>query len=88
MFSVEFSTKALKAIRKTDAKLRQRMHELAGILATEPVPVKRFDVTKLSGSDGFYRIRLSSFRVKYFIDWSAKKIQILDFQRRDEHTYD
>ena len=88
MFSVEFSRRSLKAIRKADAKLRMRMHELVGVLATEPVPAKRFDVTKISGSDGFYRIRLSSFRVKYFVDWTAKKIQVLDFQRRDEHTYD
>ena len=88
MFSVEFSPRSLKAIRKTDDKLRERIHELVAMLQTEPVPAKRFDVTKLSGSDGFYRIRLSSFRIKYFIEWTAKKIQVLDFQRRDEHTYD
>ena len=88
MFSVEFSPRALKAVRNTDAKLRLRIHELVGVLRTEPVPAKSYDVAKLSGSDGFYRIRLSSFRMKYFVDWQAKKIQVLDFQRRGEHTYD
>lgn len=86
MFSVEFHPSALKAIRKADAKMRQRVHELAGILTFEPVPAKRYDVRNLD--EGFYRVRLSSFRIQYFVDWAAKKIQILDFQRRDEHTYD
>ncbi len=84
---MEIHPRALKAIRKTDAKIRQRMHDLVGVLQTEPVPAKRYDLTKLSGSDGFYRVRLSSFHLKYFVDWKAKKIQVLDFQRRDEHTY-
>ncbi len=88
VFSVEFSPRALKAIRKTDAKLRQRIHELAGVFQTEPVPVKRYDVAKLSGSDGYYRVRLSSFRLKYFVGWKARKIQVLNFERRGEHTYD
>ncbi len=88
MFSVEFSNNSLKALRKTDAKTRARVHKVADVLTVEPVPVNRFDVRKLSGFDGCYRIRLSSYRLKYFVDWDSKKIQVLEFERRDEHTYD
>ncbi len=87
MFSVDLSNNALKYLKKSDAKLRQRVHQLIDILNTEPVPVKHYDVLKLSGSDGYYRIRISSHRVKYFVDWDKKKIQILDVERRDENTY-
>jgi mRNA-degrading endonuclease RelE of RelBE toxin-antitoxin system len=88
LFSVELGNKAVKALRKADEKTRARVHETIDILSIEPVPVKHFDVRKISGSDGHYRIRLSSYRLKYFVDWDNKKIQILEFERRDEHTYD
>lgn len=87
MFSVELSNNALKHLKKSDDKLRQRVHQLIETLMNEPVPAKHYDVLKLSGLDGFYRIRLSSHRVKYFIDWNQKKIQILEVERRDENTY-
>lgn len=87
MFSVDVSNNALKALRKADAKMRQRAHAVIEVLKTEPVPVNNFDVKKLSGSDGFYRIRLSSYRLKYFVDWEQKLVQVLEFERRDEHTY-
>jgi mRNA-degrading endonuclease RelE of RelBE toxin-antitoxin system len=81
------SNNALKALRKSDAKMRKRVHAVIAVLGSEPVPVKHFDVLKLEGADGYYRIRLSSYRLKYFVNWNDKKIQILDFERRDEHTY-
>lgn len=87
MFSVDLSNQALKALKKADAKMRQRVHDLIKILYNEPIPIKHYDVIKLSGSDGYYRIRLSSYRLQYFVDWTEKKIQILNFERRDEHTY-
>ncbi|MBU1197293.1 type II toxin-antitoxin system RelE/ParE family toxin [Candidatus Micrarchaeota archaeon] len=88
MFNIYFSPQALKAIRKANPEMRKRVHELAGILQTEPVPAKRYDVTKLSGGDGYFRIRLSRYRLQYFVDWKRKKIQVLNFGLRDEHTYD
>ncbi|MBI5226584.1 type II toxin-antitoxin system RelE/ParE family toxin [Candidatus Micrarchaeota archaeon] len=84
---MEYSNNALKYLKKAEPKLRERMHLLADILMHEPVPAKHYDVLKLSGSDGYYRIRLSSHRVQYFVDWDNKKIQILDVERRDENTY-
>ncbi|HIH20835.1 TPA: type II toxin-antitoxin system RelE/ParE family toxin [Candidatus Micrarchaeota archaeon] len=87
MFSVDLSNQALKALKKADAKMRQKAHELINTLHNEPVPVNHYDVIKISGTDGHYRIRLSSHRLKYFVDWNEKKIQILDFERRNEHTY-
>lgn len=84
---MEHSNKSLKALKKADAKMRERVHQAIAVLSIEPVPVNHYDVTKLSGMDGYYRIRLSSYRLKYFVDWENKKIQILEFERRDEHTY-
>lgn len=87
MFSVFFSNNALKFLRKAEPKLRNRVHELVDILQTEPIPAKTRDVLKLAGQDGFYRVRLSSYRVKYYVDWNGKKIKILEVERRDETTY-
>ena len=88
MFSLTFSNNALKAIRKLDAKWRERLHEVFGVLAVEPVPRNKYDVIKISGEDGFYRIRLGNYRLQYFVNWSVKEIEILKFGLRDEHTYD
>lgn len=67
--------------------MRARVHEVIGVLELEPVPARHFDVKKLEGMDGYYRIRLSSYRLKYFVDWNQKEIQVIEFERRDEHTY-
>jgi len=87
MFSIHLSNNALKYLKKAEPKLRQRVHELIRMLRQEPVPAKHYDVVKISGADGYYRIRLSSHRIQYFIDWSNKQIEILDVERRDENTY-
>ncbi len=87
MFSVFFSNNAIKFLKKAEPKLRNLVHELADILKTEPIPAKTYDVLKLSGQDGYYRVRLSSYRIQYYVDWNWKKTKILEVERRDETTY-
>lgn len=87
MFSVYLSNNALKSLKRLDAKLRNRVHEVVQVLENEPIPARFYDVLKLAGQDDYYRIRLSSYRLQYYVDWSKKTIQILSVERRDETTY-
>ena len=87
-FTVFYSNKAKKFIqKKADAKLRQRLLDLVGVLEESPVPSRAYDVRKLEGQDEFYRIRLSSYRVIYRVKWEEKEVDVLEIERRDEATY-
>lgn len=87
MFSVFFSNKAKKQYAKLEAKIHDRAAELLEFLESEPVPAGEYDVSKLSGRDETYRIRLSSFRFVYRVLWNEKKIEVAKIERRSDNTY-
>jgi mRNA-degrading endonuclease RelE of RelBE toxin-antitoxin system len=87
LFEVRFSNQAEKAIKSCESKLKARLEELFERLTQNPVPAKEYDLRKIAGMEGTYRIRVSSFRVTYCIYWEQKIIRILKIGRRDESTY-
>ncbi len=87
MFDVRLSRDAEKFYEKAESKLKNRLNELFSVLAQNPVPVNAYDVKKMSGRDNEYRIRLSSHRVIYRVDWDSNIVRIGIVERRDEHTY-
>lgn len=88
MFDVRLNRDAEKFYEKVDRKLKDRLKELFAVLAQNPVPVDAYDVKKISGRDNEYRIRLSSYRVIYRVDWDTSVVRIGVIERRDEHTYE
>lgn len=64
-----------------------RVTELFQSLEDEPVPASRYDTSKVEGREESYRIRLSSFRVVYRVNWSEKRIDIAKIERKTDNTY-
>ena len=86
-FEVFLSNNAEKGLAKSDSFIKKRMHEALDELETNPVPIQKFDVTKLSGSESNYRIRIGQYRMLYSIKWNEKQIQVFDINKRKDRTY-
>ena len=88
VFDVRLGRDAEKFYDKADSKLKDRLKELFAVLAQNPVPVDAYDVKKISGPENEYRIRLSSYRVVYCVDWDDKVVRVGKIERKDDCTYD
>ena len=88
MFSVLLKPKAAKELGKLPPGIKDRIKSALQILTYEPVPFREYDVKKIRGSEGMYRIRLGEFRVIYAVEEEEKAVIILKIARRDETTYD
>ena len=87
MFEVFLGREAEKALGKTDKKLAVRIKQALLTLKLAPLPVKEYDLKKISGTDNIYRIRISDYRIIYAIYWDKKEINVLRIARRDDRTY-
>lgn len=88
MFEVYFGNKrAKKDYGDLDDAMRSRIDKLCETLSKIPVPFQEYDVIKIAGRNGSYRIRLGRFRVLYFVDELAHKIYVLAIEPRSETTY-
>lgn len=57
-------------------------------LIENPVPNQKYDVTKLTGSESNYRIRIGRYRILYCVKWNEKEIKVFDIDQKKDHTYD
>jgi mRNA interferase RelE/StbE len=87
MFDVFLSRDAEKALSKIDKKLTIRIKQALLTLKLTPLPVKEYDLKKISGTDNIYRIRISDYRIIYAVYWDKKEINIIRIVRRDDRTY-
>jgi len=67
MFEIYLSNKSLKTLRKLEDEIRGRRKDLLLTLKTSPLPIKEYDIKKISGAEDVYRIRLSTYRIIYKI---------------------
>ena len=81
------SNKAKKQLRGLEQEIRARVDRLLEKLEQEPVPYQEYDLKKLEDRDENYRVRLSSFRVVYWVRWTEKTVWIAKIERRSENTY-
>jgi len=88
LFSVRLGNKAEKQLEGLDGKMRIRAEGLFVILMDNPVPAKEYDLRKIKGEIGSYRIRLSGFRVTYEVFWMEKIVRIAKIELHSETTYD
>ncbi len=87
MFKIFVGNKAKKFLRSLDRKLAEELIRVLSFLETNPVPIKEYDVKKLSGEIDSYRIRVGRYRIVYTIVWNEKKIRISKIEIRGETTY-
>lgn len=87
MYEVYVGKKARKFLNHLPEKTRNTLKTSLLLLKTNPVPVKEYDVKKISGFASAYRIRIGGFRILYDVDWTQKEINVAKIERRSESTY-
>ena len=86
-FEVVLDKRRQKELESLDAKLKERFKQAILVLKENPVPVEEFDVVKVSGTTNTYRIRISTHRMIYDVHWKEKRIEILQIDRKKDHSY-
>ncbi len=86
-FTVYLSRSSEKNLGEIQQKIRERIKGAIEELKTNPVPAQKYDVTKITGSESNYRIRIGRYRLLYSVGWNEKQIKIYDIGRRSDSTY-
>ncbi|MCX9012922.1 MAG: type II toxin-antitoxin system RelE/ParE family toxin [Candidatus Methanoperedens sp.] len=87
MFEVFLSNAAQKSLKNLDKRIVERAKKALLTLKTSPLPIKEYDIKKLSGEKDTYRLRISRYRIVYDIDWDNKAVTVIKIDKRDEKTY-
>ncbi len=81
-FEVLLHQKLAKNLKNIPTNHLKKFAELIEILKINPYPWKEFDLKKIEGSEGSYRIRFGKYRVTYYVEKKHKTIHILKFEFR------
>jgi mRNA interferase RelE/StbE len=81
MFRVVYEKKILKSLDKIPTADIERILPIFQELSFNPVPIGS---KKLSGKEGFYRIRQGDYRIIYMIDSKEKIIKIVLIAHRKD----
>ncbi len=86
-YTVELTRKADKQFTKLETQMKERVKEAIDALYENPAPVNQFDVTKITGSQSDYRIRIGDYRIQYTVNWKDKFVQVYDIDRKKDRSY-
>ena len=76
----KFAKKADKFLHKAH---KSKLVEFVEELSINPVPVDRFDIKKIKGSDYLFRLRLGNYRIFYVVFWDNNTIVLKDIKARE-----
>jgi len=68
LFRVRVHRRAARALDDLPAAARRRVLDLLLVLEDDPAPVDRFDVKRIHGASGWFRVRVGGYRVIYWMD--------------------
>ena len=83
-FRINFTNRAKKQTESLDRENRVKVDEVIKTIFTNPVPNEMFDVKKIEGLPGAYRIRIGKIRLLYAIDWKNKGIIVFEISFREQ----
>ncbi len=87
VYTVELTRVADKQYTKLEPKMKERIKEAIDALRENPAPVNQFDVTKITGSQSDYRIRIGDYRIQYTVNWKEKYVKVYDIDRKKDRSY-
>ncbi|HJH26126.1 MAG TPA: hypothetical protein C5S37_04960 [Methanophagales archaeon] len=87
MFEIYLSNNSLKTLKRLDKRIVERIRKLLLNLETSPLPIREYDIKKITDAEDVYRVRISDYRVIYKIKWEKKEIDVIKIAKRDEKTY-
>jgi mRNA interferase RelE/StbE len=80
-FTVQYSSRAVKFLRKAGAKKAERIIKKIEEIARKPLLRK---TKKVAGSDSVFRVRVGDYRILYEVDFKTTTIGIVKIDRRDK----
>lgn len=78
-FRIEFKQRAQKALRRIPNNVLFRIQKAILDLRSDPLPVGS---EKMRGYDGYYRIRVSTYRIVYQVESTNRMIIIIQVGHR------
>jgi mRNA interferase RelE/StbE len=69
-------------MRRLPSDYVRRLLLIFEALIQNPVPAPEYDVKKLVGFVGTYRIRLGNIRIVYEVDWELRQLHVLTVEFR------
>ena len=84
MYEVVIHKKVSKELKQVPEIHLRNFSALINVLKTNPVPWRNFDIKKIKGAKGIYRVRIGDYRVVYFVDKENQTIHVLRFERREK----
>ena len=85
MFSLIYSPRAKKALKKFPQEYQKLILKKTVILQENPKPRGHDKIA--AENPPLYRIRIGDYRIFYFIEEDTKEIIIVDIKRRTTQTY-
>lgn len=82
-YNIRFKNSVEKDFKKLPSSVLVRVMERVNRLATDPFPL---GVSKISGSEYLFRIRVGNYRIIYSVDNKAKSI-IVNYVRHRRDAY-
>ncbi len=83
-FEVTLHRAVRKAIKDLPKVHQRQISELIEVLKDNPIPYKEFDVGRVEGHRGMFKIRFSAFRLTYEIDENHRRIKLLKLEPRSK----
>ena len=80
-YSVELTKGAQRDLALLESDVAQRVMAALEILRGTPRP---YGCTKLEGEKGAYRMRVGTYRIKYHIDDTTRRVVVVKIQHRRE----
>ncbi len=80
IYQIEFTTRALKNLKRIDTKYQILIIEKLEALKRNPITAT--NVKTLKGSIGFYRLRVANYRVIYELNTGKLTILVIDINHR------
>lgn len=87
MFEIFLSNASKKAYRSLDKRILEKIKNAILTLKASPLPIKEYDIKKVAGEADTYRLRISRYRIVYYIDWNNRAIKVIKIDKKDKNTY-
>ena len=81
-YSIRFSKRSIKALKKLPRPIKKRIVEVIQDLRNSP-----FSLVRAIPNCEFWRLRVGAYRVILFIDTDNRVVRVIDVHRKDDHIY-
>jgi mRNA-degrading endonuclease RelE of RelBE toxin-antitoxin system len=81
-FKVLVHMNVRKSLKELPEGRIKQINDLVDILENDPVPFRIFDISRIEGHEGLFRVRLGFLRITYEVDESLMRVKLLDLDPR------